>query len=175
MHVKSKTATRLQLADDQSKLAGICVLCFAGLFLLLGSAFANALAGRAVAVGGAGLIALWGIMILRPSLTTFDITKKEVVVEQWFLKPRRWNVPFREVTELYILQSKDSDGGPDGFQIYIGTTKGDVQLSAAVLSREAAEHAFQSIADFLIEQDIQATIAERPRQRVAKKLRAANP
>ena len=171
MDVKLRTATTLAVEDPIHRLAGIGLLCAAALFLVLALVGALGLFAGLLSLCGAGLFLIWGLWCLRPSRVVFDADLGRMCVERWFLRTKRWTVPLSTVTEISLLLAKDSDGGPDGYQVVAATDAGDIQLSFSVADEVSARETFKAIADFFEANALPATFPEKPKARINMHLR----
>ncbi|MEM9141247.1 MAG: hypothetical protein AAGB15_15570 [Pseudomonadota bacterium] len=151
MEIDRQTETRLVLKDPNRRVFGRAILGLAGLFAVVITPLAigqNGVIAGIVALAGAGLIGLWGYLILRQAQAIFDAQARRLTIKRSQTEAALWQIPFDQIQELYLTLSRD-ESGPDGFQLFVATERGDVQLSFAVYPRHTADSAREAAAEFL--------------------------
>lgn len=171
MEIKVDTDDVLILEDPGRKVAGWAVIAIGVLWLLFIFPAAmrdNGLIVGSIALAGGGLIVGWGVLILRRSRVVFDARQRRVDVYRSQFGGVDWAVPFQELEELYLLRSQSDEGGPPGFLLIVGTARGDVQLSLAVVGEEVAVPARDAMARFLARNDLDIAVPPKPKGILAR-------
>lgn len=167
MVIRTNTADRLVLRDPNRYVAGAVVLIIALLWLVLGVPAATEQNGwitGAIAAVATIIPLIFGLLLLSAGQVVFDADTRMAQIQRgFFSKNATWQVPFDEIDALYLGRSSDPDGGPPGFLLYLGTTKGDVQMSLAVYDRTTADAALDAAADLLTAAGVNVNRIQRPR------------
>lgn len=168
MDIEEDTPRRLVLADPRRRVAAGIILAIAAAWLFLGTPLAAEQNGPIVGLIAAAFTALpvaWGLLMLRQSRATFDADRAIVHVRRALLPdPKGWTVPFDEIEELYLDLCGNQDGGPPGFQPFMMTRTGAVQLTMSVYNRETADAALDAAERFLADAGVPVRRAAKPKR-----------
>ncbi len=166
MQVTTDSEDVLVLEDPSRRVAGGIIIAMGVLWLIVVVPLAvqqNGIFVGLIMLPGAGLIGVWGILILRRSRAVFDAQKRRLDVKLGTSRVVDWIVPFEDLEEFYLLRSQADDGGPESFLPFVGTPQGDVQLTSIVLDRDAAEAARDAAVAFLRRHGVDITAPAKPR------------
>ncbi|MEL6168790.1 MAG: hypothetical protein AAFR35_08860 [Pseudomonadota bacterium] len=175
----AETETTLTLSDPRRGVAGAIVLALAAVVAVVLTPAATAQSGLIGFLGsllGAGLLAVWGILILSQAKATFDARTRLLTVDRgrrW--KNRAWSAPWSEIRSLYLVRSSDPEGGRPGALMFVDTTSGSIQLSLTVFDPQSAETAITAAGRFLKENDTAVSVETRLRQFPRKETLSPDP
>ncbi|MEM8813671.1 MAG: hypothetical protein AAGF59_13740 [Pseudomonadota bacterium] len=167
MMIEDESPERLSLVDPPRPIAAGIVLSIAAMWLLIVTPliFAqNGLVVGLIAALGAALPVTWGFLLLRLSQVVLDGRRHIVEIRRRSsARTPKWSVPFQEIEQLFLHRSSGPDGGRPGFQPFLATKTGSVQLSPTVYDRETAEAALDAIERFLKQTGFEIPRANAPR------------
>ncbi len=167
MQIKVERDDLLILQDPSRRIAGWGILAVSLVWLIIVVPLAiaqNGILAGLIGVIGSGMFALWAVLILRRSQALFDAKSCCLQVRRGGSGSAKWTIPFDEIEQVYLLRSQGDDGGPPGFLLNVGTSKGDVQLSLTVLARPDADAALDAAASFLKRHNVHFTVPPKPKR-----------
>ncbi|MEQ8822951.1 MAG: hypothetical protein RIC14_01105 [Filomicrobium sp.] len=178
MYIAERSSRRLVLADRHQGVGAGIIFSIAALWLfgvVPLSTIQNGILAGVIAAAGTALPLAWGLLILRRSRAVFDADRRTLQVHRALAsRAKPWTIPFDEINELYLHRSSD-EGGPPGFQPFVRTAGGDVQLSLAVFDRETADTALDAAASFLTGAGVTVARREKPKVWPGMKSRPRDP
>lgn len=178
MEIAELTSRRLVLADGRKSVSAAIIFAIAALWLFIVVPVAtmqNGVLAGVIAAAGTALPLALGLLILRRSRAVFDADRRTLQIHRALSsRAKPWTIPFDEIDELYLYRSSD-EGGPAGFQPFVRTAGGDVQLSLAVFDRETADAALDAATSFLTGAGVTVARREKPKVWPGMKSRPRDP